>query len=368
MTPQRVAIAHEWLQSVGGSEQVFAALAAVYPDADLYALSIDPTVEPVLHGRTIRTTWLDHGPTRRRRNITLPLMPLAWRTLRAPQYDAVITSHHAFAHCNQLARNGVHLCYVHSPARYVWTPQIDARGAGRHLAPARALLKRVDRRAARRVTAYAANSSAVASRISEFWDRSAVVIPPPVRVEFFSDPPICSLPPSRNYLLGVGRWVPYKNLHMVIQVGSLVGIPVKIAGSGPERSRLEAEARRSRVPVDLIESPSDSELRKLYRDAAALIFPTIEDFGIVPVEAQAAGTPVIAPAIGGALDTIIDAESGILTSELTVEAIAEAVPKAMDLVSDACRANASRFSMKHFVTRVLEWANVNGLPPIQRIT
>src|SRR5262249_4538705 len=155
------------------------------------------------------------------------------------------------------------------------------------------------------------------------------VIAPPVRVEYFGHRNIDQ--PSRDYLLGVGRWVGYKNMHRVIEVADRVGLPVKIAGRGPDRDRIVAAPANAPVALELIESPSDDKLRVLYRNAAALVFPTVEDFGIVPVEAQAAGTPVVAIGAGGALDTVVDGKSGVLTEDGSIQQLAEAVVAALDL-------------------------------------
>jgi glycosyltransferase involved in cell wall biosynthesis len=287
-----VAVVHEWVDAYAGSEQVFEAIAQEFPQADLFALSVRPGVALGLGGRLVRTTWLDRPRLRDRRAITLPLMPSAWRALGHGRYDLVISSSHAFAHANRLVRKeGVHLSYVHSPARYLWSADVDQRGDRSYLEPAKALLRAADVRATRGVDAYAANSSAVAERIARFWSRGSTVIHPPVRVEYFRD----HTSPPREYVLGVGRWIPYKNMDLVIRAAEIAGIPAKIAGRGPDRERLFDLAASASVDVEIIESPDNAELRELYAGARALVFPTVEDFGIVPVEAQAAGTPIVSP-------------------------------------------------------------------------
>jgi glycosyltransferase involved in cell wall biosynthesis len=350
----RLAVVHEWVAAYAGSEQVFEALAGAFPDADLIALSYEPGVTLDVAGRTVRTTFLNRTSLRNRRSLTLPLMPAAWRSLGKAQYDVVISSHHALAQTNRLAEGGVHLAYVHTPGRYIWSPEIDDRGAPWYLGPMRAALRRVDVAASRRVTAYAANSSAVAERIERYWGRDSTVIHPPVRVEFFGEP--APTPPTRDYVLGLGRWIPYKNLHLVIEAADIAGLPVKIAGRGPDKSRIVAAASAAKVPVELIEDPTDLELRDLYRNAACLVFPTIEDFGIVPVEAQAAGTPVVAFARGGALDTVVDGASGILVDSLDPHELARGIEKAAAIWSDDARKNADRFSKTAFTRAIQDWA------------
>ncbi len=364
LSSQRLALVHEWIDARAGSEQVFEALAGVYPNADLFALTADPTVRLNVGDRRIHTTWLDHHKfLRHQRALTLPLMPVAWRSFRCHRYDAVISSHHAFAHTNTLARTGIHLAYVHSPARYVWTPEIDARGAGGALMLPREVLKWVDRRAARRVTGYAANSNAVAARIERFWHRESVVIPPPVRTTYFSTSCDSLNAPRRDYLLGAGRWVAYKNLHLVVDVASRLGMSVKIAGAGPERQRIIAAAHDASVPAEVIESPDDEALRELYRNAAALVYPAVEDFGMIPVEAQAAGTPVVAPRAGGAIDTVIEGQSGWLTDTLSIDALADATQNAIGLPPEGCQESAERFSESKFQQRIEGWAAGYGVAP-----
>jgi glycosyltransferase involved in cell wall biosynthesis len=350
----RIAVVHEWVDAYAGSEQVFEAIARIFPDAALYALSREPGIDLDLAGREVHTTFLDRPGLRERRQLTLPLMPLAWHRLGRGDYDLVISSHHAFAHTNRLAGRGAQLVYVHSPARYLWSPDIDARGSSALLAPARYALRRVDARAARKVTSYAANSRAVADRIAQCWHRESVVIHPPVRVEYFAEPGPAVR--DRGYLLGVGRWIPYKNLHVVIEVADALGVPVKIAGRGPDKSRIEAAAENASVPVELIESPSDRELRELYRNAMCLMFPTVEDFGMVPVEANAAGTPVVALGAGGALDTIEDGRSGVLVDNMDVDELARAVKEATSIDPDLCVASSQRFSTARFASEVESWA------------
>lgn len=355
-TGASTAVVHEWVESRAGSEQVFEALAALWPDADLYALSRVPSVQLDLGGRRVRTTFLDARLTRGRRALTLPLMPLAWRAVGRDRYDLVISSHHAFAASNRLAGNGRHLVYVHSPARYVWTPGIDGRGSGRALAPARRALRAVDRRAMGRATSMAANSQAVAARVLAFWGRRSRVIHPPVDVDYFS---VRSLSPSlqlpEQFLLALGRFVPYKNHEVVIEVAQQCRLPVVVAGRGPLAARLRERARLASVPVVVLDGPDRSQVRELLQRAAALVFPVEEDFGLVPVEAMAAGTPVVALGRGGASETVLDGRTGALVQEHRVDAYAAAVARALTCGPDDCRDRAQAFGANRFRTEVLSW-------------
>jgi glycosyltransferase involved in cell wall biosynthesis len=355
---EQVAVVHEWISSRAGSEQVFEALANLWPEADLYALSREPGVALDLGGRELHTTFLDRPALRGRRGLTLPLMPLAWRAVGKRDYDLVVVSHHAFAASNRLTKHGRTLAYVHSPARYVWSPDIDGRGGNPALAPVRRALKTYDRSVASRLTGVAANSQEVAKRIKKFWRRDAAVIHPPVDTDYFkgaSEP--CEVPLPPEFILGLGRWIPYKNHEMVIHVAEKLGIPAVIAGSGPLASRLRDVADRARTEVTLIEAPSRPVVRQLLQRASAFVFPTHEDFGMIPVEAMAAGTPVVALAQGGALETVADGVSGYLVERHDASAYAEAVTAAQRCSPSACTERAELFSQQKFADRIIGWAH-----------
>ena len=359
----RTAVVHEWVAARAGAEQVFEALAGAWPGADLYALSRAPGVPLELGGRPLGTTALDHPLTRDRRAATLPLMPLAWRALgrgRAHEgYDLVVTSHHAFAAANRLARpGGVHLAYVHTPARYVWSPELDGRGASPLLVPARRLLAGVDRRAAARLTAVAANSREVAARVERFWGREATVVHPPVDVDRFApaagDRDLLDLP--AGYLLALGRFVPYKNHALVVDVAERLRRPAVLAGAGPLAPALRERAATASVPVAVVEGPGDEQVRELLRRASALVFPTFEDFGLVPVEAMASGTPVVALARGGAAETVLDGVTGALVADHHPHAYAEAVARAEACSPARCTRRARGFGPQRFREELTAWA------------
>jgi glycosyltransferase involved in cell wall biosynthesis len=355
----RTALVHEWISARAGAEQVFEVLAGRFPDADLHALSAEPGVELDLAGRTVRTTALN--ALRHRRALTLPLMaPAWWAHARDVQgrYDLVLTSHHAFATSNRLvAPGGVHLAYVHTPARYVWSPELDGRGTSPLLAPARRVLSALDRAAARRLTAVAANSAEVAGRVERFWHREAVVIHPPVDVAAFAGGAPDTLDLPAGFLLALGRFVPYKNHLAAIEVGERLGRPVVVAGRGPLAGALRERAAASPVPVLVLDSPTREVVREVLRRASVLLFPTVEDFGIVPVEAMASGTPVVAPARGGSGETVLDGVSGALVEDLRVPALAEAVARAEACSPAACRERALVFDVPRFQDRIRTWVD-----------
>ncbi len=371
-TEPAIALVHEWLDRRAGSETTFEAIARLFPAADLYALSVDPDVRFDFGGRTVTTTLLDTAALRRHRTWTLPAMPLAWSLVRRRRraYDLAVTSSHALVNTAPLVRGATTaLCYCHTPARYLWMPEVDGRGA-RAPRPARAALRRLDARAARGVTAFAANSTETAARIRRFYDREATVIPPPVRTAFFTPGPAdaaVSAGTDGPFLLAVSRFVPYKRLDLAIGAAAAVGLPLVVAGSGPGEAGLRELAAGAGVPVTFVVAPSDVELRSLYRRAVALVFPAFEDFGMVSVEAQACGTPVVGLAAGGSLDTVRDGGTGVLAHEQSVEAVADATRRLLGVADDPqvgseCRRHALGFSAERFRERFGAWVGRHARP------
>ncbi|MEH0845676.1 glycosyltransferase [Micromonospora sp. CPCC 205711] len=347
-----VAVVHEWFGATGGSENVYLAIADLVPHARRIVLWADKDVEVERLG--LHESWLARTPLRNSKALALPLMPLAWRTVGNEDYDVVISSSHAFAHTVRLGppERTRHLSYIHSPARYVWSPDFDGRGSGALLSGPRRMLQAVDVRMSRHVHAYAANSREVQKRIQRFWKRDAAVIHPPVDVDYFS---AATTDGSRDYLLGVGRWIPYKNFDLMIEVATEAGLPLTIAGSGPEETRLRRAAADAGVPVTFEVRPTRERLRELYAGARALLFPAHEDFGIIPVEAQACGTPVIGLNSGGLLETVVDGETGFLVGSLRPADHAAAVRRVDELSRARIREHATTFSAQRFAARMAEW-------------
>ncbi|MFI5834913.1 glycosyltransferase [Micromonospora sp. NPDC051300] len=348
-----VALVHEWFGVTGGSEQVFRSIAELFPRAQRFALWKDDGVdEPGL-----RESWLARTPMRRRKAMALPLMPVVWRTLTRERFDVVISSSHAFAHTVRLGppETTRHLSYVHAPARYLWNPATDGRGASPLLALPRRALRGVDVRLSRHVHAYAANSREVRDRIRRHWGRDAVVINPPVRVDWFAGAPAADRAQPRDYLLGVGRWIPYKRFDLIVATAEAAGLPLVVAGSGPEEAHLRRLAERAAVPVTFEVAPSQERLRRLYWGARALLFPVHEDFGIVPVEAQACGTPVIGLRRGGLRETVIDGETGLLVDSTDPRDHAALTRRLDELRPERVRAHAATFSEASFAAAFAAW-------------
>lgn len=357
MAPSPIALAHEWLDARAGSEKTFETLAAIFPEADLYALTDAMGDGFSAGGRPVATTFVARIPgLRRRRDLALPLMPLAWRTVTRRTYDLVITSSHACVKGFRPGRSALHLCYCYTPMRYVWDHHDMRSGLHRtgSLGP-RAALRRWDRRSARWVDSFAVISSAVQNRVERYYGRPSRVIHPPVDTAFYrpGEPATGDRSP---FVLACSRFIPYKRLDLAVLAADKVGVPIVVAGRGPEEAALRALAEEVSVPVTFEVAPSDERLRQLYRSASALVFPALEDFGIVVVEAQACGTPVVALAEGGTADTVIDGVTGALVERQAVGDLAYGLARTLDLdATEACVANAASFSVDVFEDRVRAW-------------
>lgn len=357
-------LVHEWIAQAGGSENVLQAMSEVYPHADIYCLWNDSTgrFDP---GR-IRETWLARSPLRKSKAAALPLMPLTWRMLKADRYEWALISSHAFAH--HVTFGDPHLrrhVYVHTPARYVWTPELDRRGAGAAARLAASCLKGVDRRRANEGAHFAANSEFVRRRIREAWNVDARVIHPPVDVELIqsrnwsdlledSEKEILDALPDA-FVLGASRFIPYKRLDLVIRTGEVADAPVVLAGNGPELARLRELGSAAKVDVRIVLSPSDALLRALYARALVYVFPAVEDFGIMPVEAMASGVPVIGQAVGGVAESIEPGVTGALTTFESDADISEAFDLAVEVDRVRASRRAHRFSRARFAEEISGW-------------
>lgn len=349
-----VAIVHEWFSAAGGSERVFLSLAQLLPHAERFVLWREP--DAPADGLRLRESWLAGTPLRRSKMLALPVMPIAWRTLGRQRFDVVISSSHAFAHLVRFGRQPRtrYLSYVHSPARYLWSPEHDGRGSSALLAAPRRALQAVDVRMSQHVHSYAANSREVQARVRRFWGRDARVVNPPVDVDYFASAPPAQRGQSRDYLLGAGRFVGYKNFGLIVEIAERAGLPLVIAGSGPEEPRLRRAAERSTTPITFEIRPSQERLRELYWGARALLFPVHEDFGMIPVEAQACGTPVIGIRRGGLLETVVEGETGALVDSLDPRDYVPLITMT-DLMIGRTAANATRFSTQAFIMHASTW-------------
>lgn len=358
-------LVHEWIERSGGAERVLDAMARAFPDAGIRSLWDDTHGERYA-GRELSETWLARTPLRRHKALALPFAAPTWRTLSAgDDVEWMLISSHLFAHHASIrGRDVTKYVYAHTPARYIWNPELDERGdspAVRAVAP---LFRRIDRARAKEATAVAANSAFVRERIRRAWNRDAVVIHPPVavdrilskgdwRADVNTDAEhhlLDALPDV--FVLGASRFVRYKSLDKVIHAAERAGVPAVIAGSGPDEERLRAAAAAAAIPVIFVISPSDALLYSLMQRSAAFIFPVVEDFGIMPVEAQATGTPVVTGPIGGQLESFIDGTSGVAAASTDPFDLASAISSAIDLPQFDPRAMVSSFDEAVFVQKI----------------
>ena len=352
----KIALVHDWLNQVGGAENVLEALARQYPDSPIYTSIYAPEIMPEDYCRwDIHCSWMDRLPAiHQRHQYYLPLYPLAWTNLRLSAYDVVLSNKSGFCHGFHFDARALHICYCLAPTRYVW--QLDSYLDGEDLGPAVklllkpvvALLRRWDYAAAQRVSHFVAISSAIKARIQRFYNRDALVIFPPVDTARFLPVRADAI---EDYYLIVSRLVPYKRIDLAIQAATELGLPLKIAGSGRDLDRLRALAGDN---VEFLGYVPDKDLPQLMAKCQALLFPGMEDFGITPVQAQAAGRPVIAFRGGGALDTVIPGVTGEFFEEATAERL-KAVWRRFDASvynPEEIRRQALRFDTSVFCQRI----------------
>jgi glycosyltransferase involved in cell wall biosynthesis len=345
-------LVHDYLLVMRGAERTFAAMASCWPTAPIYTLLYDGAgTDGEFEGRRIHTSYLQAtgiGQAGFRR--LLPLFPGAARRLPVQEHDVVISSSSAFAHGVRARADAVHVCYCHSPFRYAWFERERAlQECGRATRPAvRLALAHArcrDVAAARAVTHYIANSQISRERIQRFWNRDATVIHPPVDVDRFG------IGEPADYALVVGEVTRHKRMDVALEAARRAGMGLKVVGSGPDLERLRSKYSAT---AEFLGRVSDERLGALYRHAQALVVPNVEEFGIAAVEAQAAGRPVVAAAAGGALETVLDGETGVLVPPGDVDGLAEALREtdfdAFD--GERIRAHAARFSTDAFKQRL----------------
>jgi glycosyltransferase involved in cell wall biosynthesis len=347
---------HDWLTAMRGGEKVLDAICEVYPDATLYTLvRIRGRVSARIERQAVRTSFVQAVPRSGRiyRNL-LPIFPAAVEMFDLDDYDLVISSSHCAVKSVIRSGRAVHVCYCHSPMRYAWD-QFPAYFAAhqvgelrsRVLRPVMAGLARWDAATATRVDRFLANSQYVAGRIHRYYNRRSTVVYPPVDTSFYT--PDALEGTAHAGFLVVSALVPYKRVDLAIEACRRAGARLTVVGRGPELERLQ---RLGGPDVEFTGWLADEEIRQLYRRSSAVLLPGIEDFGMVPVEAQACGTPVVALAAGGATETILDGVTGVLVETPSAEAFAAGLERVTSLRRDtrAIRANAERFSRERFMT------------------
>lgn len=336
-----------------GAERTFAAIAELYPRAPIFTLLYDEhATNERFSARSITTSPLQRlGVDQVTFRRLLPLFPWAVERLRPPASDVVLSSSSAFAHGITVPEGAVHVCYCHAPFRYAWYEEARA------IAEVSLLLRPIVRRelsrirrwdlaASERVDAYIANSQLCRARIKRYYGRDATIIHPPVETERFAQGE------PGDALLVVSEIVRHKRLNVALEAARRARVPIRIVGSGPDR-----EALREAFPeAEFLGRVVDEDLAQLYATARAVIVPSVEEFGITAVEAQASGRPVIAAGQGGALETVLDGQTGILAIPDDVESFTHAIEgiDALDFDPDSAVRNAQRFSVAVFERRLSE--------------
>ncbi len=319
----RVALVHDWLIHMRGGEKVLEALAEIYPDATIYTLFYDRSkLSPFLQKRKIKASFLNSLPgIKHYYRWLLPLMPMAIRSLKIENADLVISSSHCVAKGIEVPENAFHICYCHTPMRYLWG--FEEVYFKSYFAPVRWLIQGIssglrnwDIQSNSTVNEFISNSDNVRKRIQQYYGRDARVIYPPLDAAHYQ--PAGKAP--QDYYLVVSHFVPYKRLDIVIKAFNELDRQLLVVGSGP----MEKEYRKIRrsEKISFLGSISDAKLKQLYSEAKALIFPAEEDFGIVPLEAQSCGAPVIAFGKGGSLESV---KTGIFFDQQTPAAVRQAV-------------------------------------------
>ncbi len=366
----KVAIVHDWLTNMGGAENVVLALAEAFPGAPIYTSQYDPEKMPAFKKLDVRTTYLQDlpGPLKKMHKFFPMLRVRAFQNLDLSDFDIIISSSSAESKQVRKSRpDQVHICYCHTPIRYYWSHYDEYKkdpGFGKlnwlvrlampFFVPA---LKKADYEAAQSVDIFVANSEAVRARIKKYYKRSATVIHPPVDIDRFT--------PSRkraDYYVTSGRQVPYKRYDLVVTACTKLNIPLKVYGNGSQHSALVAQAGPTiEFFTDRFGDASDKNLEKALNSAKGWIYAGEEDFGIVQVEALAAGAPVITYGKGGALDIVQDGESGILFAKQSVDSLINALKQAqtIDFMQANLRRKSKRFEKSLFISKMRRIVQTN---------
>lgn len=353
-----VALIQDWLTGMRGGEMVFEAFCRRFPDAPVYTLvHTKGSVSAAIESHAIHTSFVQKLPQGSKRyQRYLPLFPAAIERFDLRGFDLVLSSSHCAAKGVIVHPGTRHLCYCHTPMRYVWSSYEEYFGGGRTRPPLSWLLPFVatslrqwDALGAQRVDSFAANSRHVARRIERYYGRSARVIHPWVDVDFYTPEGA-----REDFYLVVTALVPYKRIDLVIEAARLIDRPFLVVGDGPERRRLQRSAPRN---VSFEGWLGRERLRDYYRRCRALLFPGEEDFGIVPVEAQACGAPVIGYGVGGLLETVREGERGVFFRQPTAEALVRAIQEFETARWDgaAIRAGVLDFGPERFEREISAW-------------
>ncbi len=359
----KTALVHDDLVQSGGAERVAAVFHALYPNAPVYTAIYDPrTTLPAFADADIRTSFLQRSPIANRRlhKLALPYFPSAFEEFDFTGYDLVLSSSSRFAKGVITGPETCHICYCHTPARFVWRPHdyLKQSRSARLLAPLmRGMMSRLrawDLESAQRVDYFLANSYNVARRIRKYYRREATVIYPPVETSRYQP-----VPPTEvgEHFLVVSRLIGYKRVDLVIDACNRLGAALHIVGDGPELGALRKKAGPT---IRFLGRLSDSEVADEYARCRALVFAGEEDFGLTPLEAMASGRPVVAYGAGGALESVVEGKTGLFFPEQTVDSLASALAdlRQMTFAPEALRAHALCFDLAVFQRRLREFVAI----------
>lgn len=357
-----IAIVHDYLNQRGGAERVALELTRIWPGALLYTSLYRPeSAFPEFRNLAINTTFIDRLPVDRQFRVLAPLLPLAFRSIGVLEHDVVISSSSGWAHGVRTTERTTHVVYCYAPARWLYSEVGYFEGRTRRLvrSPLVAALKRWDYRAASRATSYIAIAANVRDRVRAAYGIEADVVYPPVDTSRFTPSP------RGERLLCIARLLPYKRIDLMVEAATRLGIGLDVVGDGPEREALSAIAGPTVVFHGTLPDPAVSELLQC---CSAVCMPGVEDFGIVPMEGNAAGKPALAFAAGGALETIEDGVNGVFFTEPTVDSVIGALARLdrlstspQELASSAQRFSVARFR-ESFVAAVERAADLHRSP------
>lgn len=357
----KVALVHDWLVQQGGAERVLKCLHDMYPDAPIYTLVYDEAKAPAwLKDCDVRTTYIQKWPgAKSHHKLLLSFMSKAWEALDLTEYDLVISSCASCCKGILTRPDATHICYCHSPIRYVWDlyyDYLEGSGVIKRFAMKKLIhgVREWDYLAAQRVDHFVANSNFVAKRIEKFYRRESTVIHPGAFV-----PAEESVDETGDYYLVVSRFVRYKRIDIAVEACNKLGKKLVIIGSGGEdEERLRAMAGPT---VEFRGRVSDDEMRAAYAGARAFLFPGIEDYGLTPVEAMAAGVPVLAYGEGGALETVSDGETGLFFHEQNADGLAACIERfereGVSFTRQQIHEYSKQFSEESFVEQFKSFVN-----------
>jgi len=357
---KKIAICHDYLNQFGGAERVLKAFLEIFPQADVFALfGSKKIIEKILEGKKVHFSFLNRFPLiNQKHRFFIPLMPFFVKSLNLKNYEIVLSSASSFI--KGVETKGVHFCYCHTPTRYLWEekylldyPLPDFLKKFFKLPVY--FLRKIDFSFSKKPDFFIANSNFIAKKIEKFYQRKAEVIYPPYdEKKFFYD----KMTSKENFYLMVGRLLYYKRFDLAIETFNQLKLPLIVVGKGPEEKKLKKMAKEN---IKFLGFVSDEKLRKLYQKAKALIFPQIEDFGIVPLEAMACGTPVIAFNFGGQKESIIENFSGVFFEKQTKESLIQAIEKFEKIEFDFEKISkyAQKFSKERFKKEIKEFIEKN---------